>query len=148
MSRREKGSIVGILALVILGAAIVGGRIRGKEDPSREFYLANRDALNEAVTGILESGTADGVVLEGVWGISYWKGEHPIIELTLSASGLVPSTAYRGIYYSVDGTPAVFQNADVTLKETETGWVWQAEGDNRGKTERIEGNWFLFEASF
>ena len=84
---------------------------------------------------------------EGVERISYWESENPVIEFIISTSGSVPACTYKGIYYSASGEPAAFQCADVALTETETGWAWAAEGDNRGATVHIEGNWFAFEAA-
>ena len=111
------------------------------------FYAENREALENAAYEIMANGDADGVQIQGVERISYWESENPVIEFIISTSGSVPACTYKGIYYSASGEPAAFQCADVALTETETGWAWAAEGDNRGATVHIEGNWFAFEAA-
>ena len=117
-------------------------------DMAIDYYNSSKSELEAAVAEILESRSADGIALDGILSISYWGGDNAIIEFEVYASGLVPSSTYGGIYYSVDGEPSGFQNVDVTLNETDDGWEWQGDGDNRGFTTHIEGNWYTYEASF
>ena len=133
-----------LLALCLTACFACGcGEAVGPE----RFYAENREALENAVYKIMANGNVDGVQIQGVERISYWESENPTIEFIISTSGSVPACTYKGIYYSASGEPAAFQCADVALTETETGWAWAAEGDNRGTTVHIEGNWFAFEAA-
>ncbi len=80
---------------------------------------------------------------------TFRKGGHPMIEFTLSAWGLVPSTAYYGCYYSPDDVPLSFQRAGETLVPQENdSWVWYGEGDNHGMTYKIKDHWYYFDAHF
>ncbi len=119
--------------LPVLGliACLACGCVAAADDPQR-FYAENREALEKAACEILEKGDAGGVSIQGIESVSYWAGENQIVEFITSACGSVPASTYKGIYYSASGEPAAFQNADVALTQTETGWAWGAEGDNRG----------------
>jgi lipoprotein len=132
--------VLGLIACLACGCVAA-------DDPQR-FYAENRETLEKAACEILEKGDAGGVSIQGIESVSYWAGENQVVEFITSACGSVPASTYKGIYYSASGEPAAFQNADVALTQTETGWAWGAEGDNRGTTARIEGNWFEFEAVF
>ncbi len=96
----------------------------------------------------LEEGLLNGCGVPVLWGVNThntWEGEHPMTEFILFTVG----DTYYGCYYSYDGEPAPFQNADETLVHNGNGyWEWQGEGDNHGATQRIGGNWFYFRASF
>ena len=138
--------VVFVMLLALLLVATVTGAAREREP--KLFYMNHKFQLEEAVQEILRGRDVTQVEIEGVRSISYWDGENPIIEFTISAFGLVPSSTYKGVYYSVNGQPAPFQNADLLLTETQSGWSWRGTGDNGGTTERIEENWFSFEAHF
>lgn len=72
-------------------------------------------------------------------------GTHPMAEFILAGFG----GSYCGCYYSPDGVPLAFQNADVPLTpDGRGGWVWRAEGDNRGCTNEIAPCWYFFKATF
>lgn len=114
----------------------------------KQIYLRNKAEFNAAAEKILESQDTQEIKIGGINYIAYHNGESPIVEFTTSTFGLVPSSTYKGIYYSADGSPASFQNADFPLTKNNKGWSWVGEGDNAGTTEHIEGNWYTFEAHF
>ncbi len=144
--KKRISRIVYTLSALLISAALTS--CASDQNEAVEFYNANKSELEAAVAEILASQSTDGVELDGVASISYYQGDDAIIEFEVYASGLVPSSTYGGIYYSVDGEPAGFQNVDVTLNETDDGWEWQGDGDNHGITTHIEGNWYTYEASF
>ena len=78
--------------------------------------------------------------------VNHWSGEHEMVEYLVATAG----DTYHGFYYSPEDVPLAFQNTDVPLvpAETEEGWIWTAEGDNRGRTYRLAERWFYFEAKF
>lgn len=131
--------------LVIITFFIVTVRLRTNAE---HIYLANKSELENAVQEILDTGKVEGIVIPGVRNISYWVGEHPIIEFTTSSFGIVPASTYQGFYYSVDGVPASFQNSGEKLRKNGHIWEWKGNGDNKGTTKNIEENWFVFKASF
>lgn len=114
----------------------------------KQLYLRNKAEFNAAAEEILEKQDTQEIKITGVSDITYHEGKSPIVEFITGGYGLVPSAAYKGIYYSSDGSPAPFQNANVKLTKTQDGWIWTGEGDNKGKTEHIEGNWYTFEVHF
>ena len=80
--------------------------------------------------------------------VTYWDGQNPIIEFMTGYTGLVPSAGYHGLYYSLDGSPAAFQNTSRPLARGKDGFYWRGEGDDWGKTTRLDDHWFTFEAYF
>ena len=76
---------------------------------------------------------------------NYWDGEHPMTEFILDAKG----GTYYGVYYSPDDVPLSFQNAGLPLEEdSEGGWTWETDGNNRGTTQRLQPGWYYFTADF
>lgn len=115
----------------------------------KQVYLRNKAEFNTAAEYVLKNQDADDIKAGKNVYISYRDGKSPIVEFTTSSFGLVPSTTYKGIYYSSDGIPVPFQNYDIPLTKTENGWSWtDTEGGNWGTTEHIEDNWYTFEAHF
>lgn len=142
---KKAAYIVPALSLLVSSTLYGCGSDR---DTAIDYYNSSKSELEAAVAEILENQSTDGIALDGILSISYWDGDDTIIEFEVYASGIAPSTTYGGIYYSVSGEPAGFQNTDVTLVETADGWEWQADGDNCGETTHIEGNWYTYEAEF
>lgn len=151
--RRSRVWKFGIAAGVLLLLALCLAPPRLKERNAKEaetVFYENREAFEASAAQILE---AHGIVdrdmeVPGAERISYWNGEHPMIEFDISGFGLGPATSYYGIYYSVDGVPLPYQNIDVLLTQNGEVWEWRAAGDNHGATRHIEGNWYSFEAHF
>ena len=72
-----------------------------------------------------------------------------MVEFWCWSRGLVPSSTYKGFYYSENDEPIPFQGAKQQLIESGKGWVWQQpESDNHGYTEKIIDKWYYYEASF
>lgn len=115
----------------------------------KQVYLRNKAEFNTAAEYVLKNQDINDIKVGKAIDISYHDGKSPIVEFTTSSWGLVPSSTYKGIYYSSNGTPVPFQNSDISLSQTENGWSWtDIEGGNWGTTEHIEGNWYTFEAHF
>lgn len=112
------------------------------------FFFQHQEELQAAAEHVLAAGSAKGMTVEEVEFIDFWPGPAPIIEFTTSGSGLAPSSHYEGLYYSPSDTPAPFQNTQIPLQESETGWSWTDGTDNHGSTTRIAPCWFTFEAHF
>lgn len=81
-------------------------------------------------------------------GASVWgQDSQAFVEFTCGGWGLGSSTSYYGVYYSPSG-PQPFQGAEVELIPQEDGYAWQGEGDNRGFTRPLGGDFYYFEAHF
>lgn len=148
VGKYKKRNFFILLALLAMVAIISISAFVNWKNPPKQIYFMNKDELEVAVEKILKSGNTGDIQIRGIQNIAYWPGENPIIEFTISSFGIAPASTYKGFYYSVNGTPEAFQNLDISLKETKNGWSWRAQGDNQGTTSHIEGNWFVFEASF
>lgn len=111
-----------IAAAVILSAGLT---LTAQLSPNpHTIYTRRLPELTQTVETLLENPGAAQPDIPGVQSVTYWDGENPIIEFTTCASG------YYGLYYSVSGSPAAFQNTDQPLTRAEDGLYWQAEGDN------------------
>lgn len=122
------------------------------------FLLMNRNAEQRVVNRFFkhQSALKEQVYLweqEGILGytenwkaVNHWSGAHEMVEYLVEGAG----DTYRGFYYSPDDVPLAFQNTTVSLVPagTKEGWIWTAEGDNRGWTYRLTEKWFYFEAKF
>lgn len=135
-----------IAAAVIVSAGLT---LTAQLSPNpHTIYTRRLPELTQTVETLLENPNAAQPDIPGVQSVTYWDGENPIIEFTTCTSGIVPSSGYYGLYYSVSGSPAAFQNIDQPLTRAEDGLYWQAEGDNWGKITRLDDHWFTFEAHF
>lgn len=114
----------------------------------KQIYLRNKAEFSAAAESILKSQDADDINIRSAVDVSYWDGKSQIVEFMTGGYGLAPSSTYKGIYYSADGSPVPFQNSDIPLTQTEKGWSWEDSDGNWGTTEHIEGNWFTYEAHF
>ena len=131
------------LALCALAAALI---FNTPERRTVRFFERHREILEEDAAAAREGGRAASRLDLTV---NLWEGEHPILEYIVVSTGLAPSSRYHGFFYSFDGVPAAFQNADAALRAAADGaWEWRGAGDNHGRVRRLEGNWFYFEASF
>ena len=140
MKKKTAYIVLTVLAAVLLAAAAL--ERENPERKARKFLDRNQALLEESYeTGIVPADI-------GYQNYNLWEGGHPMMEFLLPGWAGWGST-YYGCYYSPDGVPLAFQNADVPLtEERENRWTWQAEGDNHGETSCIRGNWFFFRASF
>lgn len=107
----------------------------------RLFVFLNKERIESAY----EAGLG---VPGNLWDVDIhntWEGDHDMLELILFSHG----DTYYGCYYSPDDVPLAFQNTANELTQCgHDAWKWKAEGDNQGKTIRISGHWYYFEASF
>ena len=77
--------------------------------------------------------------------------EAGMVEFWTGGWGLVPSSTYKGFYYSADDTHKVFSVANgdtVSIKIHGDYATWTDGTDNHGTSRRIAEKWFWFEASF
>ena len=121
--------------------SLMGG---GVEQRVVTLFEKHGAELTEQMAAFEEDGTIAGT--KNWKSVTHWQGEHEMVEYTVATAG----STYYGFYYSPDDVPLAFQNTDVPLvpAETEEGWIWTAEGDNRGRTYRLAERWFYFEAKF
>jgi hypothetical protein len=86
--------------------------------------------------------------LNGIQSISIHQ-EKGYVEFDCGGSGFGPSTEYRGFYYSANGKPNGLDFIGEKPPENEDSWSYrQQNGDNKYDTQRIQGNWFCYEAGF
>jgi hypothetical protein len=83
------------------------------------------------------------------WAVDYFPTGGGVVQFTVSAGGIVPSSTYKGFYYSPKDKPLGFQATSVELTPSGSGWSWSEEGgDNTLYTEKLADNWYWFEAKF
>jgi len=151
--RRRKRRTGLFLVLILIVSVLIGSfLLKQNEAPVASYEKDNySSSIYQAVLKIDDLCVASDNISSDELGIkaTYWNGEHPIIEYTIGAKGLVSSSRYYGIFYSFDDVPVAFQNANVSLIPiSDEEWEWKDGGDNRGIVRKIESNWYYFEASF
>ena len=83
----------------------------------------------------------------GIWKVSCYPDDN-MVEFDVGGKGLVFDSTYWGFYYSSDNEHKVFQAADIPLNVNTDSADWYGEGDNWGKSMRLQDKWFWFEANF
>lgn len=82
------------------------------------------------------------------WDVSYYP-DSGMVEFLVSTRGFGPSSKYCGFYYSPQNIPVGYQEQNVELFKTETGWQWSdPDSDNQYYTEKITDHWYWFEMDF
>lgn len=138
MKRKVAAGLV-VLALVIVA---LGMRFSSPERRAARYVDKNGTAL----AAFINSGRPLPAAWDGET-VQVRDGEHPMAEIILGHG--IGDKQYWGVYYSPDDVPLPFQNTGVPLaSDGETRWIWQAEGDNHGATEKIADRWYYFEACF
>ena len=108
-------------------------------------FNENREQLDIAIEKYIETGNSDFEKIEGISSVHVWEGENTIVEFIVDSHGIAPSGKYSGFYYSMNGSPAAFQNTDTTLNYNEQGWFeWSGEGDNGGKNKTTQRKLMAF----
>ena len=135
--------------LIVLGsiavAAILFARPYNKKSV-QSYVLRNQDELTNYARKVIEEHPMEPLEWNG-WKVYYYSDG--MVEFCTSSFGLVPSTTYKGFYYSEDDEPHGFQNVPVEFVKSETGWSGaESEGDNTQYTERIATHWYWYEAKF
>lgn len=112
----------------------------------QSYVLRNRDELTTYARKVIEEHPMEPIEWNG-WKVYYYADD--MVEFCTGFFGLVPSTTYKGFYYSEDDEPHGFQNVPVAFVKSENGWSWaESEGDNIQYTERIAAHWYWYEAKF
>ena len=86
----------------------------------------------------------------GVWKTSSYP-EKNMVEFQTGGWGVVPSSTYKGFYYSADNTHKLFSAAyadTVSMEIDGDNATWTDGTDNHGISVRITEKWFWYEASF
>lgn len=137
---KKKGWIL-VLAFVI-GAALF---LSTPERRTMGYFRSHQEELVQAVS---RWRMGEGLSFDPRLTVNVWEGDHSIVEYIVVSRGIVPSSSCYGFFYSPDGVPVSFQNSGEALtRRGRYEWVWQGEGDNRGRVELIQPNWYYFEAS-
>ena len=137
--RNKTWVFVAGLMVIYAMFSLMGG---GVEQRVVTLFEKHGAELTEQMAAFEEDGTIAGT--KNWKSVTHRQGEHEMVEYTVATAG----STYYGFYYSPDDVPLAFQNTDTPLTEADGGWVWQAEGDNHGRTYRLKEDWFYFEAEF
>ena len=140
----KKKTIIICLVMIALFFGLVF-----KDNLIRSYVSICHGKLETYASGMLESnGETRGNY--GIWETSCYP-EDGMVEFFTGGWGLVPSSTYKGFYYSADNTHKLFSAAytETTAMEVDGDFAsWNDGTDNHGTSIRIMENWFWFEASF
>ena len=85
----------------------------------QSYVLRNQDELTTYARKVIEEHPIEPLEWNG-WKVYYYADD--MVEFCTGSFGLVPSTTYKGFYYSEDDEPHGFQNAPVEFVKSENGW--------------------------
>lgn len=134
--------ILALITLLVLAFALQDNLIR------TYVSLCHEDLESYAVN--LLKGTEEPRGTSGIWETHCYP-EDGMVEFYTGGWGLVPSSTYKGFYYSADNTHKLFSAAysDQTSMEIDGDRATWTDGtDNHGSSTRIIDHWFWFKASF
>ena len=137
MKKHWRKILLALLLLLLIGSFTL-------QDPAARLYIRLNTASLEAFAQEALSDGAAQTAQYGPWRVSVWHGAG-IVEFHIRqspASGGVE----KGFYYSAAGTPASFQATGYPLRVSGGGWIWEDPYGNHGYTERIQANWFWYDA--
>lgn len=138
---RKKRLIAAAAVVLLLGFAC-------REKLVKTYVLVFHEPLEAYARNCLDNSSRSGSY--GPWSVDIYH-EDNMVEFMTGGSGLAPSSAYKGFYYSADNTHRVFSSADEALAPLVIDGdhaTWTDGTDNHGSSTRLMENWFWFEASF
>lgn len=142
---RRKGMV---LAAVLLCGLLVIFLPRGdRKERAARYVRQNREELEQLVEALAEGG--DIPAAYNGWPVSR-RADIGMVTFETGASGLVPSSAYWGFYYSPENTPLPVMGAEeMAYAPSGDGWRWEEpDGDNWAYTEELLEGWFWYEMHF
>ena len=115
--------------LIVLGsiavAAILFARPFNKKSV-QSYVLRNQDELTNYARKVIEEHPMEPLEWNG-WKVYYYADD--MVEFCTGSFGLVPSTTYKGFYYSEDDEPHGFQDVPVEFVKSEM--------DGRGQNQKV-----------
>ena len=94
----------------------------------QSYVLRNQDELTNYARKVIEEHPMGPLEWNG-WKVYYYADD--MVEFCTGSFGLIPSTTYKGFYYSEDDEPHGFQDVPVEFVKSGNGWSWaESEGDN------------------
>lgn len=139
----KKRIMIIVIALIIILAFVF------KDNIIRTYVTVSHEKLEQYSSDFLDKKDNQSATY-GLWDVRS-NSEGNMVEFITSSFGLVPSSTYKGFYYSVDNTHKVFSFANASIVTMEIDGdtaTWTDGTDNNGTSNRIIDNWFWFEASF
>ncbi|MBE6866377.1 MAG: hypothetical protein E7492_05400 [Ruminococcaceae bacterium] len=140
--KKRTNSIYLVIVIIICGWIF-------KDNIIRSYVSVCHNKLESYAEQMLDS-TISTSGKYGLWKTSAYP-QHDVVEFSTGSNGLVPSSTYKGFYYSADNEHKVFSVADsasTTLNISDDYATWTDDTDNHGSSTRILDKWFWFEASF
>lgn len=151
MKHRKRVIVLAVLAVLLLG-------FFSRDLLLQAYVRLHHSALESYAADFLAEARSDDPFTYDLWAEdgntrSYgpWKttcwSERGAVEFETAAFGIVPSSHYKGFYYSEDNTHMPFQATDIEMTQDgdRATWTWQG---NYGSSTRICDHWFWYEAHF
>lgn len=136
-----------VLLAVMLLVAVVVFNPNAKYNVKR--YIKNNNAeLTSVAENLLSENISVNSEYNG-WKLDFFStSDTPVVQFTVKSGGIVPSSGYKGFYYSPEDVPIGFQGIETEFIADGDRWLYSYEGDNQGFTEKIIDNWYWFEIIF
>ncbi|WP_312281081.1 hypothetical protein [Oscillibacter sp.] len=147
MKRKAYRSVLIIFILALCFLLILMAHRDSKATIS-SYIEQNHEELKEFADGIAEVNNADMQTTYQDWTVFYWRDAN-MVEFVTETRGLIPSSSYKGFYYSPDNMPLGYQGVKTNFIKVNNGWRSETvDGDNSEYTEKIMAHWYWFEMNF
>ena len=160
MNKKNKGSKfvkIGFILFVILFImlfVLIKSNILNQISP-KQFYYNNEKQLNMFIKNINKNSHKQNTSIKGVNDVYYYDHNvgnlnDPIefVNFTLNYKPFSPPPYYIGLIYSYDGN-AYYPDLDISNFHITSPNKWEYnDGDDYIKLERINSNWFMYEAYY
>lgn len=136
-----------IVICVIIAALLLGFLFQ--DHLIRSYVSLCHGELERSASQMLDS-SSESTGRYGPWETFVYPTDG-MVEFHTGGWGLVPSSTYKGFYYSADDTHKLFSAAygeKTTMEIHGDHASWTDGTDNHGISIRITEKWFWFEASF
>ena len=151
MKTRRKGILIAIAVLLVFVLCFLNG-VPGvvSVDHARLIYSVRSERFESVANRVLEQGSADEVAPPvGVKDLSYYATHSGCVDFEMGGFGLVPSSTYWGIVYTVEDVPVGWSGVDLDYNWDGNGWYWQEEtGDNHSYVTKLDDHWYLYQMWF
>jgi len=135
------------LVLILAAIAVIIFNPSAKHNVVK-YVKHNNEELTATAENIIEENITVNAEYNS-WRVDYYKkSDTPVVEFTVSSFGIVPSSHYKGFYYSPDDVPIGYQGVKTEFLQNGSRWEYSYGGDNTGFTEKICDNWYWFEMKF
>lgn len=143
---------MGMLALIFFG--LCGCNRQAATEKFKQeisvFLTENRTELEDIAQRCLQQEVPEEDQIYMGHTVSFCDGDHPVIYVGYTISGMIGETTFYDLFYAPDNVPVLPYDTACQLDPIgDDTWIWEdADPGRSGKIIRIEENWFYAEKTY